>query len=668
MSRNENPAQLYKDWVPGKVANTEQTWAMTFNLLKRLEKGKGSEITDDLIKADAMVSEGARALGGRNKVFNVARDQFNFIKDEINKLPEGSRQAAQRLFKQFQAPSRWDQFMEFRTASLLTGPPTLARNAIGNTIGRAFRFPEKTLAGGINLIESKIRGIPQQRFAREGIADLIGMRHAFRPAMNNAIKGLLDEDFISDSRVMESVRFKKAIPGLAGKIIRLPFRLLGATDEFYRTLSHSASLYSQATRQALREKSKDIPTRVAQLLKKQTPEMIIKASNESKIDTFRQPGGPFSQAIENVLRKSKIGKFIVPFFQTPVNLFKWSYRRGPTSVLSKENWKLIAKGSPEERAEGIARMALGQMITVGLAMEAFDGNITARLSPDKGKRDSLQRQGIQPYSIKAGDKYISYRSYEPISSMLSLVANLAEQSREGKKLKPEDYVQISMETLKMMKDQTFLRGVSDVVNALEDPERFGPRFAQNATTSLIPAGIGYIARLEDPIIREPESIPQAIRAKLPGFSKGVPPKLDVWGRPITREGTLSQRALLPSSVTTIKPDLTEEELMSLDLFPKKINKTYRGLKLTNFERNSITQVEGQIAKQLLDRAVASKEYQAMNPTAQDEFLSQIVSKTRSAVRQPFFKVKVMSEFRKLKTNEEKLEFIEKVSRKILIKR
>jgi len=297
----------------------------------------------------------------------------------------------------------------------------------------------------------------------------------------------------------------------------------------------------------------------------------------------------------------------------------------------------------------------------------MQGNITGRLSSDKKKRESLQRQGIQPYSIKLGDKYISYQSYEPLSSWLALIANNAEVLKEKNGIGENKTIEIVTETVKMMKDQSFLQGLSDLTNALEDPERYGNKWTQNMVTSLVPTGIGYLSRLQDPIIREPGSIPESIRARLPGFSKGLPPKLDVWGRPITKEGTLWQRAMLPSGVMTSKPDLTEQELQSLELFPEKITKRYRGLDLTIQERNAITEVEGKIAKEYLDKIVQTPQYKNLQPYQQHDILNTVNIKIRNGIRTPFFQKESLNRLKKITDPIARKQFIEDITKKQLIK-
>ena len=668
--------KFYSGWKPGTTVPTEGVWGMTLDFMRGLKNigekatpAQIEELSSKVIKADAVVSELARAMGARSQVLQVARDELGFMVEQIKKLDPSAQGAARRLLKQFQTPNFWDKFLEYRTAALLTSPFTHVRNTVGNSIARVFSPTEKAVAGGWNAIESAFTGKARERFVNEGYADLVGAFHGIKPAIRNAINALKDEKFISDDRLLEAVRFKKAIPGAVGSVIRTPFRALGAMDEFFTTLGHNASLYSQATRQALKEGVKNVPSRVAELVRKPSIEMIERAGREAIASTYRQPLSGATASIQQAIAKNPLGRFIVPFFRTPINLFNWTFDRAPTSIISPRNWKAMVRGTPEQRAEAVARIGVGQAVTGGIAMLALDGTITGRLSGKQEKREALMRQGVMPYSIRIGDKYISYRGYEPIASWIGLVANTIEISKEEKKnLDSSKAVEVVMETIKLMKDNSFLRGIADLMNVITDPERYSEQWLKNQATSVIPTGLGYLKNLNDPIIREPGSIPESIKAKLPGFSRGVPPKLDVWGRPIALDGTLTQRALLPGGVTTTKPDMTESELLSLDRFPAKIMKRYKGIKLTVQERNEVTITEGKITKQLLDRLVQSPQFQKLTTEEKDEAVDKVIASVRKEVRKPFSQKIFLDRYRSAKTEEERINLLENFTGKTLFKR
>jgi hypothetical protein len=92
-----------------------------------------------------------------------------------------------------------------------------------------------------------------------------------------------------------------------------------------------------------------------------------------------------------------------------------------------------------------------------------------------------------------------------------------------------------------VKDKTFLQGISDLINAIEDPDRFAENAAANIVTGLAPNLIRQSLREVDPVMREtrPRSsdgffsgLLRTMRYKV--VPQLAPPRLDAWGRPLPR--------------------------------------------------------------------------------------------------------------------------------------
>lgn len=664
----------WKNIKSGTVLNEEQMLAHRIDFRKRtmdyfknptVEARNG--LIEDAKKLQGLTSEAGRTL--RATGIDVSTQaEADFLRKAVGATDPELKASLGKLGDDFKTPGFWDWHQEFRVAGLVSSPFSQMKNVIGNAIYTAFRPFERAVAGNANKVESFLTGNKREVYSRESIANIVGLHAGLRPALRNAISAFKNPDFKSDARLLEAVKTQKAIPGIFGEIIRFPFRGLGATDEFFSTLSKVQSLYESATRKAIQEKAPNLVARIEELAKNPTADMIAEAAKQKMTATFRGDLGSAGKAFSHFVNNAPGGKFIVPFLKTPINLFKWSFQRGPTSLISPQNWRDIAKGTPQERADAVSKVAFGQVVTLGMFMEASQGNITGRLSSDKRRVALLQSQGVQPYSIKIGDKYYSYRGFEPLATWLGMVANTSEILKENnKRIDSSKGLEIVKETLSLMKDQSFVQGIGDLIDALEDPENKGQRFIQNMAGSYVPSIVGYGARLADPVIRDPGSIPDALKARIPYLSKGVSPKLDAWGRVITKEGSLAQRALLPTNVTTVRPDMTTEELLSLEYYPQKLMKRYIGIPLTVQERNSIDAIEFTVAKEYLDKVTATREYQSSSPQQQQDIMSDVFSKVRKEVRKPFLDRKAVQEIRKISNPDDKLRLIEKHIRKQLIK-
>ena len=127
-----------------------------------------------------------------------------------------------------------------------------------------------------------------------------------------------------------------------------------------------------------------------------------------------------------------------------------------------------------------------------------------------------------------------------------------------------------------------------------------------------------------------------------------------------------ERAVNPSGVVTAKPDLTEEELLSLEKFPTKIAKKYRGLNFSTDERNIITRIEGGYAKQALDKLIKMPEYQGLNSFDKEKQVDRIIRNIRTQVRQAVVPQKIVKDLKGFKNREEKISYLKNlIDRKVI---
>mgnify|MGYP003693987515 CR=1 FL=1 len=80
-------------------------------------------------------------------------------------------------------------------------------------------------------------------------------------------------------------------------------------------------------------------------------------------------------------------------------------------------------------------------------------------------------------------------------------------------------------------DESFMRGPSDLVKAIQDPVRYGGGYIRNFLSSFVPYSVamGQMSRAADPYQRDARTVIDAIRAKVPGMSQSLMPRRDVWG-------------------------------------------------------------------------------------------------------------------------------------------
>lgn len=670
---------------PGDILNAEKNMAARLQVVDRAREvaktGEGiMDLYDDIIRLNGLSTEAGRALSAhRIPLFSQADDEIRGLYDLIRQIDPSNTKELQKFFKYVGNPTFWDKLIEVRGSMLLTSPHTIERATSGNIQGRISQTLEITPSSIWNIIETNIRNIgrkivgkpaiKREVYFREVFSDVYGAIRAIPKASIKAVNALLHEEYMTQSRAAETMaRRGFAIKGKLGQVLRLGYRGVTAVDEFCHTISKEASFYRQATKQALREGARgiiNIARRTSELAHSPTPEMIMQATDDALYETMRIPLGTMGKAFGRWLNmKGNIFKLQMAFLRTPVNLWKHAFQRSPLGVLSPKNWADLT-ASPELRAKAVGRLVTGQIISAGVVHHVLGGNITGILSLDKNKRQAMIRQGIQPYSIKIGDKYYSYVWFQPYGTLVGAIASATEIYKEKEETPPNEYfAEIAGTVAKMITNQSFMIGIKDTLRAFEDPSKYGSRLMQNFTSSLVvPRGVSYATRMLDPTWRDPENIWEGIKRQLPFLSKGVEPRLDVWGKPTEEETPTWMRALIPTRITKEKPDPIEQELVRLEIPVTPTPKSIEGISLTPEERNFITKHTG---PQIYDRIHAFINH-PLYPSLPDRIkkteIQRIFTDERTPYREEMLLRKLEEKYNKMSQQEIKQDLKDKFDKK-----
>lgn len=635
---------------PGTILPAEQSLAARQELADRILQTltpeaalKETEVLPQLLGTRAETGRALRSFAQEIKGGpEAARKLLDFadqVKDPIQK--QAFRDLANIVAGADKTPGLMDKVVEWATAIKLTNPLTQFRNISGNTFSTLLKFPEKFFTSGVDKIRSVITGRGQERFASEAIADFIGTTGGLKEGARNAVRSLADENFAAElARTGEfAPKFGGAIQGTFGKVVRLPFRLLNAVDNFFRTANQNGALYGAATRRALQEglSGEKLVKRISELVNAPDEALSTLAREEAKRMVFQEDLTGTIAKLDSIRHSAPWIKLVLPFFRTPVNIFKSIVQRTPLTFALPSSLKALKAGGGEA-SEVVGRMLVGSTFISGLTAFALEGKISGKGPDNKAERDALFRQGWQPYSIKIGNHWFSYRGLEPLSAYLSLAANIAEAGKE-----PSDQSVLSIlgAVASDFLDQPFLTGASDLLEALMEPEKKAPRFFANLLAgSTIPTGVSYVSRLVDPTMRKSTSFLQVFESRIPFLSKQLLPIRGVFGEEAVREGGIAQR-LLPVSITEEKVDLVEQELNTINKTIGFPSKSAFGEKLTDEEYDTLLRVSGKITKEILFDIMQSKEYQSANIGNKEKMIDKVTDRVREKVRERAFKEKFL---------------------------
>jgi hypothetical protein len=415
-----------------------------------------------------------------------------------------------------------------------------------------------------------------------------------------------------------------------GTVFRVPTRLLGAEDEFFKSIGYRMEVYAQAWRQAAGEglQGREAGERVARLVADPPEHIRLAAADAALYATFTNQPGKFAQSLLNLRNSNSAMLFVLPFVRTPANIMTYAFERSPLAPLVGR-WRadLAAGGARADLA--MARMATGSA-TMAIAFDLAEGGaLTGRGPDDPGEREALVRQGWQPYSIRVGDRLYSYQRSDPLGMTLGLAADMAELVRRSD-IEPDEVDEVNellAATIASIANtaisKTYLQGVAELVEMLADPGRYSESWINDFVAGFVPAGLGAVARAGDPGLKETMTLLDAVQQKLPGLRAKLPPARDLWGQE-RRPAEIYGRAfeiLSPVKVAAAKPSPIDAEIQRLNLdlrrISKKLNWDGGDVNLKDFPKvyDAYTRLAGNGlkhpawglgAKDLLDAVVAGK--------------------------------------------------------------
>lgn len=446
------------------------------------------------------------------------------------------------VIQKYHKSSLFDKVNEAWLNGLLSAPASHAANILGNTLATLTKIPEKALSsyvGGRHIrgeVRSEIVGMYQvlKEGARAGL-------EAFRTGLPSDM-----------AQKIEQQRYA-SIPGKIGELIRVPTRALTAADEFFKSVVYRSELNRRAYIIAKRDSGENIPSAMADIINNPTNKHFRNVHNaahdESVYRTFNKPLGKYGQHIMR-LRDTVPGmRYVLPFVRTPINIAKFALERTPPNLAKVMLDFKRGKISREELSDEMAKPLLGSVICTVATIAALEGHVTGAPPKNPTDRELLYSYGWQPYSLYIGGKYYSYNRLEPIGSLLGMTADLVESTKDKDATINDKAGRMLMSVSKNLVSKTYVSSITSLLDAISDPQRYGGQYIQRLVGSVVPSGVGAVARAADPVIREIETPTDAIQSRIPFASQSLPPKLGAFDEVATRPGSAIERLVSPVSIS-----------------------------------------------------------------------------------------------------------------------
>lgn len=521
--------------------------------------------------------------------------------------------------------------LEYFYNSVLSSPATHAAIFLGNgTVS--------LMEDGVRVLAGAVRRDPEM--VREATDILMGRMIYLKQSVQGMGMALKAGRSIIDPKPVY-----KAIPGVGGEIVRtMGTRPIAAMDEFWRVNNNLAFVRSQSLKLARREatakgltgKKMDefLAARVdADIRTSIDPETGASRLSEARrfaaLPTFSSPlePGSFGSSLEKLVQDHPFLVPIMPFVRTSINVMDYGFvKSSPLGLFSKNMREAIQKGGPEG-AILATRMGVGTTLWATAGLLAFTGDITGR-GPTDPRLRQMWLANHQPYSLKIGGKWVSYRRVEPFATMLGVAADLAHILRdnaddlavqeEGSKV----FYAIVASTVSGMTNKTYMSGLVNFMDAVGSGDGGKVKgFIDRTVGAAIP---NVLAGTDtDPYMRQTRGMFDALVNRT-WWSGSLPAKYNVFGEPLLSEPGRIQRNLNPFPVKDGGPS-TEDEFLALDrafLPPPTYQKfgnlvvnlhdrkyqNRNGGKLTPYER-LMEIVDSKNLRGQIDKVVSSPAYQ-----------------------------------------------------------
>ena len=405
---------------------------------------------------------------------------------------------------------------------------------------------------------------------------------------------------------------------------------MGAGDAFARTIIGRQYMAQRAARAALDEgidpkNIKDFVRKKEELFRK---EIFVKNKDgmwivSDKAAALAGDEAAMTTALEGAIQGfEKIANIpglraFFPFVRTGFNYLDVTFQHTPVGLFRKKYRDLTAKGGPrnleqygirpEDVAQEVAlaegRIAVGSMATLGIAFAGLSGNITGNIPWDPAERKRWRDLNIQPFSIRVGDAWVSYKSVEIFNTLFAFGADI----HYGSHLLGEKGTDHMMRKLVWMfssvvVEQSMLGGLGDLLQILS-PE---------ASDEMRTAAISRIARshvpykglssdlgtIVDANHKEATGFWEELKKKDLLFKNQLHPKYDVLSK--DKKGRVKPyhteplnpllriyNRLSPIAVVPIDDDPVRQALIDIRFDLPKAMSSIKGVELNSRERSEL---------------------------------------------------------------------------------
>lgn len=537
--------------------------------------------------------------------------------------------------------------------SMLSGPVTQMRNALGNTyslVERPFSaYIRGVIKGDKAVQDSAITGFMAMT---QGVGDawkIAKQTYKTNTSVNFNTRFAVD-DFEAQA-MLKQLKMAATNPReeFAADFLNMiyraqhnpwlsfPSRALMAGDDFFKSLAARYRVYSKAKYDTLQhmDPSANVDEVMDMFVKKYSQGIDLgtgRILDKDLLDyaervTFQQDPGAMINALGNFVDKVPlVGRLYMPFVRTPGNLAGYGLEHLPLvnqGIRKFDAAYLAAKKNGDRMlmAELEGRSATGGLFMMGLTTLALTTDVTGNYPADPAERAAWRAEGRPPMSIKVGNKWVSYASLEPVNSFLAITADAVRLAKQGGADAASQILnQAKYSFIMSYTDKSFLSGlaeIGDMLNPsnLNDPS--GLDSLLNMANNLVPyAGLRRaFANAADPYLRETRGeLDRMLKQSAPGFGNDLPAVTSwVSGNKLLSAGGGFFNSISPIRIQDYNDNYVARQLTDLGIPSNNIVKTGKyGVQLEPRHREQLANIlfKSGLPKRL-EKIMKTKEWQDM---------------------------------------------------------
>lgn len=527
--------------------------------------------------------------------FKLTAEETQFIYDQVEKASQAiDEETKQRELSKIEnminnklPPDAGQSIKALRRIAMLFNPKTQVRNIAGNTLIMPVNDVADLVGTAIDKAIAKKTGI-----RTTSVPNIATKAKGFAKGVGQAIK-----DYKTGTRTTASgnkyefdIGAKPFNENTGSKIKNAIARGLNATNDLLSAVMSGGDrpFYEAAYQNSLEGQMK------ANNVAEPTQEMIDIAVNEALQRTWNDDNNytktvlSIRKAMNNInIKGFGLGDLIIPFAKTPANLTKAMVEYSPAGFIESvidfnDMRKAISRGemTPMQQKKFVSstsKAIAGSMLYLIAGSLVKAGKITGSADDDKDVKNFEQNVlGIQPYSVKLGDKTYTYSWANPINAPLAIMADTYKMSKENASKWDilNNAFKVAGETLV---DNSFLQGIKELFSKDSISEGIVEAI-ESFPESLIPTLFSQIASLGDTKQRQTfeyqndfGTIANKIKNKVPGARNTLAPQVNTFGEEIENQNNMFNAFINPANVREAR--ITDEQKALYDVYQETKDKT-----------------------------------------------------------------------------------------------